>query len=87
MENRFFGEDGRLKVIPKKNKFKIEIFKVIIDKFEEGVTYSETEVNQILKSFYHDYAILRRYLVDYGFLSRDSYGSEYIKKSNIKNEC
>ncbi|EOI02662.1 hypothetical protein UAY_00909 [Enterococcus moraviensis ATCC BAA-383] len=82
MENRFFGEDGMLKVIPKKNKFKMEIFHVIIAKFEEEVIYSEKEVNYILKDFYHDYALLRRYLVDYGFLSRDSYGTEYMKISD-----
>nr|WP_208927181.1 DUF2087 domain-containing protein [Enterococcus rotai] len=82
MENRFFGENGMLKVIPKKNKFKVEIFNIIIAKFEEDVIYTEKEVNLILKGFYHDYAILRRYLVDYGFLSRDSYGTEYMKISD-----
>ncbi|ALS38795.1 hypothetical protein ABID30_001498 [Enterococcus rotai] len=71
-----------LKVIPKKNKFKVEIFNIIIAKFEEDVIYTEKEVNLILKGFYHDYAILRRYLVDYGFLSRDSYGTEYMKISD-----
>lgn len=86
MENRFFGEDGMLRVIPKKNKFKIEIFNIIIGDFEDGVFYSENEVNNILKNFYSDYAILRRYLVDYGFLSRDSYGTKYMKISGMENE-
>lgn len=85
MEKRFFDEDGMLNVIPKKNKFKIELFNILIDNFDEGVIYSEREVNLILKGFYHDYAILRRYLVDYGFLSRDSYGIEYIKVCDKEN--
>lgn len=86
MENRFFGDDGMLRVIPKKNEFKMEIFNIIIGDFEDRVVYSEREVNNILKKFYGDYAILRRYLVDYGFLSRDSYGTEYMKIGDVKNE-
>lgn len=86
MENRFFGDDGMLRVIPKKNKFKMEIFNIIIGDFEDSVVYSEREVNNILKKFYSDYAILRRYLVDYGFLSRDSYGNEYMKIGDTGNE-
>ncbi len=86
MENKFFGDDGMLRVIPKKNKFKMEIFNIIIGSFEDRVVYSEREVNNILKEFYSDYAILRRYLVDYGFLSRDSYGIEYMKIGDTENE-
>jgi hypothetical protein len=36
------------------------------------VRYAETEVNAILRSFNDDVATLRRYLVDEGFLSRES---------------
>jgi hypothetical protein len=39
--------------------------------FEPGVTYPEREVNAILGGFHDDYATLRRYLVDEGFLSRE----------------
>jgi hypothetical protein len=38
--------------------------------FEVGLRYSEMEVNSILQTFHPDYAALRRYLVDEGFLSR-----------------
>ncbi|WP_367648854.1 DUF2087 domain-containing protein [Streptococcus suis] len=34
-------------------------------------------VNAFLAGIYDDYAILRRYMVDYGYLSRDQYGLEY----------
>jgi hypothetical protein len=40
--------------------------------FEPGRRYDEREVNSLLKAFHHDYAALRRYLVDEGFLTRDS---------------
>jgi hypothetical protein len=39
--------------------------------FEPGVSYPEPDVNTYLRAFHPDYAMLRRYLVDEGFLSRD----------------
>ncbi len=38
--------------------------------FEPGRRYTEAEVNQTLGAWYPDYAALRRYLVDEGFLRR-----------------
>ena len=35
------------------------------------------KVNAFLAENYDDFAILRRYLVDNGYLSRDQYGLEY----------
>ena len=37
--------------------------------FEPGVRYPEREVYALLRAFHPDYAALRRYLVDEGFLS------------------
>ncbi|MER0122179.1 DUF2087 domain-containing protein [Streptococcus sp. ZJ93] len=34
-------------------------------------------MNDFFKIYYDDTAILRRYLVGYGFLERDSYGKIY----------
>jgi hypothetical protein len=38
--------------------------------FEPGRRYPEREVNEILRAWHPDYAMLRRYLVDEGFLDR-----------------
>ena len=38
--------------------------------FEPGHRYPEREVNDVLRTFWADYAALRRYLVDEGFLDR-----------------
>lgn len=35
-------------------------------------TYPEAEVNEILGAFHEDYAALRRYLVEEGFLMRET---------------
>lgn len=51
--------------------------------FEPGRRYTEAEVNQALGAWYPDYAALRRYLVDEGFLrradERDPTGSRSLK--------
>ena len=39
--------------------------------------YTELQVNRVLSQLYPDYAVLRRYLVDYGFLLRDERGLKY----------
>lgn len=78
MIDRFF-KDGKLIKIPKKYESKIEVFKFFYDLFEENRNYSEFEVNEILKKYFDDYANLRRYLVDFKYLSRDKFGKNYIK--------
>ena len=41
--------------------------------------YSETELNDVLKNIYEDYASLRRSLIEYGFFTRDTFGKIYNK--------
>ncbi|MGX4667923.1 DUF2087 domain-containing protein [Cerasibacillus sp. JNUCC 74] len=42
--------------------------------------YSEMEVNEILKAIYSDFAILRRYLIDYEFMERSRDCTKYWVK-------
>ncbi|MBK0348608.1 DUF2087 domain-containing protein [Aerococcaceae bacterium zg-ZJ1578] len=80
MENiEKYLKGGKLKVIPRKEKNKIEIFQFFAEtlKKQPQETFTEKELNQIIAEIYDDYAIIRRYLVDYGFLVRDDYGKEY----------
>ncbi|MGF3142700.1 DUF2087 domain-containing protein [Facklamia sp. P13064] len=39
-----------------------------------------------MQVYYDDYATMRRYLVDYGYLNRDIYGSIYCINSEINHE-
>lgn len=82
IRERFF-KDGKLVQIPRKEKMKLQLFDELIQSFERGLKYKEYEVNEILKSIYSDYAILRRYLVDYGYLSRTDDGSEYQVDTDV----
>lgn len=78
LKKKYFKED-KLIVIPKKEKNKIELFSYLASFFEANKEYSEKEINEILLEVYNDYSLLRRYLVDYDFLSRDKYGNIYIR--------
>ncbi|OFW81745.1 MAG: hypothetical protein A2201_07410 [Alicyclobacillus sp. RIFOXYA1_FULL_53_8] len=71
------GTDGPLKNFSMKEKYKLIIVKEISQRFEAGRIYTEKQVNQILQEIFEDYAVLRRYLVEYGFLTRLPDGSQY----------
>ncbi len=70
---------GRIKQFPRKEKRKIVILKYILNSFSEGESYTEKEVNEKIKEFYDDFATVRRYLIEYGFLFRNKDGSTYWK--------
>ena len=64
--------DGRLKTIPAQRK-KLEIvLRHLARYFQPGVRYSERQVNEILIQFHEDTARLRRELVGYRLLERQS---------------
>ena len=70
----------RLKTFPRKEKKKIIILTKISEQLEKGKRYTEKELNQILKGIYEDYVVIRRYLVDYGFMERTNDCKEYWLK-------
>lgn len=77
LQEKFF-KDGRLLTIPRKLASKQECFAYLTKELsQEGTTFTEKEINAFLKQYYDDFAILRRYLVDYGYLTRDAYGQTY----------
>lgn len=68
---RVFMPDGRLNQIPAQLSKRRVILDHVCRVFQPGVRYAERDVNTLLRAFYPDYAALRRYLVDEGFLSRE----------------
>lgn len=70
----------KLKVFSPKEKKKIVILRRIAEQFEKDRKYSEKEVNAILKAIYEDYATIRRYLIEYGFMGRTNDCKEYWLK-------
>jgi hypothetical protein len=67
----FLAGDGSLRSIPSKHGKLLVVLDHVSQSFEPGRTYPEAEVNEILTGFHADYAALRRYLVDDGFLTRE----------------
>jgi hypothetical protein len=66
---RFFT-GTRLQEIPAHNSRRRVVLERLAQEFEIGLRYTEKEINSMLQVFHPDYASLRRYLVDEGFLSR-----------------
>ncbi|HHT53931.1 MAG TPA: DUF2087 domain-containing protein [Clostridiales bacterium] len=68
----FLDGEGRLKIYPAKQKYKILSLFYLASKFKAGRIYTEKEVNLILNQWhtFGDWAMLRRELYDKGFLCR-----------------
>ena len=73
-------EPLKLKVFSPKEKKKIVILRKITEQFSKGKKYSEKDINSILKPIFEDYATIRRYLIEYGFMERTNDCKEYWLK-------
>ncbi|MDS0526380.1 DUF2087 domain-containing protein [Clostridium sp. SHJSY1] len=76
----YMYENGALKNYPAKAKKKIIILEEITKNFSKGKTYSEKEINRILKRIYEDYVTLRRALIEYGYIERTNDCKSYWVK-------
>lgn len=72
----FLNADGTIRQVPEQKKIG-PILDYLIQNFEFDRTYTEREVNTIIKRFNEDTAGLRRDLVDAKMLARESDGSRY----------
>ncbi|HEY3557697.1 MAG TPA: DUF2087 domain-containing protein [Kribbella sp.] len=69
---RSFIRDGRLTHFPTyPDKYRI-VLEYIVESFEPGRDYPESEVNELLNRWHPDHAALRRGLVDAGLLRREN---------------
>jgi hypothetical protein len=66
-----FIRDGKLITYPRSHTDQLMVLSHIVNTFEFDRQYPEKEVNEKLKTVNPDFAALRRYLVDNGFLQRD----------------
>jgi hypothetical protein len=67
---RRFIHKGRLLAMPAAYSKRLDVLDHLAGLFEPGRRYPEGEVNELLGRYHPDYALLRRYLVDDGFLDR-----------------
>lgn len=74
------GLSGPLAKFPPKEKQRIVVLRAIANRLDPNATYTEKKLNDILKMIYSDYVLIRRYLIEYGFLDRKLDGSMYWLK-------
>jgi hypothetical protein len=67
---RRFMHQGKLVSIPARQAKRRRVLDWLSQEFEPGRVYPETAVNATLLRYYPDFAALRRYLVDEGFMER-----------------
>jgi DNA-binding CsgD family transcriptional regulator len=77
----YMDSTGKLLQIPAREKKKLIILREITKHFKVDATYTENEIDRILKRIYEeDYVGIRRALIEYGFMDRTSDGSVYRVK-------
>lgn len=77
--SNFLDADNRLVRFPAKRKMKLQALFYLASKFEQGRTYTEKEVNELLNRWhtFGDPATLRRELYNLRFLDREPSGAAY----------
>lgn len=68
---RAFVEGDAIKAVPAGYKKRLVILKWLVNKFEEGVKYSEREINEIIERHHPDYCLFRREFIMNGLMERD----------------
>ncbi len=78
-EQRFLDGEGRLQQWPSKQSDKQLALAYLAAKFDFDTTYTEAEVNELLKQWhtFNDWPLLRRELYERGFVGRNTDGSNY----------
>ncbi|HEY3214997.1 MAG TPA: DUF2087 domain-containing protein [Candidatus Eisenbacteria bacterium] len=86
---RFLDAEGRLKVWPGKLKDQKLVLAHLATCFEPGRDYTERQVNEVLigSHTFGDWVSLRRALIDYRFLARESDGSRYWRLEAQQREA
>lgn len=79
MLEKYLCDDGRVRVWLKKHADKRLVCEYLAGKFETSRHYHEREVNEILKAWhtFNDWPLLRRELVERGFMRRNRDGTDY----------
>lgn len=76
--SRFLTKDGEIRQYPKNLDKRRQLLEWVASQaLEPGEVLSEVALNNRLRPFSADFAVLRRYLVDFGLVERTLSGTEY----------
>ena len=67
-----YGRKGKLTHLPARQEARLEVLAWVASPIRPGAAYRESEINDLLRGHDIDHVTLRRYLVDYGFLTRQA---------------
>jgi len=70
--DQFFRPDGSLIKIPTQAKKKIAVLNRIATSLSPDTRYPEKSLNEIISTYHSDTAAIRRHMIEYGILNRDS---------------
>lgn len=68
----FVAADGLVTQIPAVRKKRRMVLAWLVHRFDDGRSYSEAEVNKVIRRHHEDCATLRRELVGYRMMTRDA---------------
>lgn len=82
----FLDAEGKIIQLPTNHKKRCVLLEYLAEKFNFDRIYTEREVNEICNMWntFGDFFVLRRELVDNGFLCRERDGSRYWKNKMSK---
>jgi RimJ/RimL family protein N-acetyltransferase len=77
--HKYLDADGRLAQWPSKQQDKLLVLAYVATKFDHDTVYAEPQVNEVLKRWhtFSDWPLLRRELVERGWLERNVDSSNY----------
>ncbi|MBD3259894.1 DUF2087 domain-containing protein [Candidatus Woesearchaeota archaeon] len=86
-EKKFFEKCAKNKNFPRNDALKQVILKKITAEFEKNKKYGEQEVNNKIKKYFDDYVLIRRELINFGYMQRDPAKAEYwVVKYELSKE-
>ncbi len=79
--DQFFRPDGTLISIPAKSGKRIAVLEHIASELSPGTKYPEKKLNSVIAKYHDDTAAIRRYMIEYGILERDSESVYWLRVS------
>ena len=82
---KLLDENGEVTRCPKKFGQRLSVVAYVGQFFESDRVYTELEINDIIRSkiAFSDYVLVRRELVDFGFLTRSADCREYRRAAEL----
>ena len=79
----YLNADGSIRQIPHEGKKLLIILHYVLGAFAFDATYTEKEVNTIIRRFHVDTASVRRAFIDHGMLAREGDGTKYWRVKDV----